>query len=103
METHEHTLHGWYGGKTADEYKARLSLREERRLRKEGERREQERRRTLVGVPKDSGHVDGVEPGNAGGNAADEMSRVETKKSQKEGRMRRLSRVFTGGRRATVA
>ena len=103
METNEHTLHGWYGTRTADDYKARLSLREERRLRKEGQRREQQRRKTLVGVSESVKCVNGVDSGNVGDDLPVEVPTNETDKSQKEGRMRRLSRVFTGGRRATIA
>ncbi len=107
MEENEHTLVGWYGTKTMDDYKQRMSLREERRKRKELERRlgqrDRERRSTLAETPGCDERLESVGAVSTEGDEVDELSRVETKKSQKEGRMRRLSRVFTGGRRATVS
>jgi len=106
MESNERTLVGWYGVKTMDDYKARTSLKEERRKRKDREEQERQRRRTLVGMDeRDEGlGVGRVIEGNEGAEEEhNELSNVETRTSQKEGRMRRLSRVFTGGRRPTVA
>lgn len=105
MDVNEHTVHGWYGTKTSEDYKQRLGLREERRRRKESERRVEagERRRALVRANEGSEGVGRVSSENGGREGGGELFRVETKKSQKEGRLRRLSRVLTGGRRATLA
>ena len=105
MDVNEHTVLGWYGTKTSEDYKQRLGLREERRRRKESERGLEggERRRTLAGVEEGNEGVGGVSSENVGGEGGNGLSRVETKKSQKEGRMRRLGRVLTGGRRTTLA
>ena len=108
MEVHDHTVIGWYGSKTAEDYKQRLGLREERRMRKENERRveDRERRRTLGAVEEVDDGAGGASPDNVGEERSNDLSRVETKKSQKsqkEGRMKRLSRVLMGARRATLA
>lgn len=109
MDQSDYTLRGFYGVKTMDEYKKQPSLREERRLRKEAERKQRERRATLATVPESAGDSSGVR--SVDGREVAKVSSVEgnsapppedSSENTKESKMRKLSRVLSGGRRYSV-
>ena len=95
METGDHTLKGFYGEKTMDEYKAVPSLMEERRRRKA-----KERRATLESIP-ELNQVGSATSGRGLENGERVDSGDASSGENKSGRMRRFSRVFA--RRSTVA
>ena len=105
MQPNEYTLHGWYGTKTTEDYKQQLSLKEERKKqKKEGVKAEEARRRKTLGeLPKADDGLRRIRTECCGGTEVNELSAVESTKSEKEGRLRRLSRVLTGDRRTSFA
>lgn len=110
MEEGEHTLYGVYGRVTMDEYKQRPGLRDDRKRRKAEEAKERNqqqerlrRRETLTSVVKEDGGSHDVELTDVERMLSTEDGEGGTPgKPVKEGRLRRLSRVLIGGRRATV-
>lgn len=112
MPTGDHTLHGWYGTKTMDDYKKRPGLREGRKKRRTSQAGEnddvnKERRTTMAVVPEASDESAGLTRVGDMESAENNTSVVDS--TEKRGRFRKLTRVFSGSsgsgtdRRATIS
>lgn len=99
MAAGEHTLQGWYGTKTMDDYKARPGLREgkKRRVKQAGgnDDVQEGRRSTMATLPEASEEGAGLATISHTEGAASDAPVVDG--TEKRGRFRRLSRVFSNG------
>lgn len=102
----DYQIRGFYGQKTMDYYKNKPGLRDARKARKASEaiaRQQAARRATVANNIPEPVSEDGESLSNAV--TADTITTDPGNVSEaaaKESKVRRLSRVFTGGRRATV-
>jgi len=108
-----HTLIGFYGKETMDDIITKLPDQEFRWQRRRKEKKEHAKARRMPGATRMDSVSEEVHTVPEGSDTrgtrsgtdeevGEQVERTETNVSQKEGRMRRLSRVFSGGRRATV-
>lgn len=99
MPAGDHTLQGWYGTKTMDDYKKRPGLREgkKRKVKQAGGSHDVQegRRSTMAVVPEASEEVAGLVTISHTQSAASNAPTVDG--TEKRGRFRRLSRVFSSG------
>ncbi|KAJ9661399.1 hypothetical protein H2198_001967 [Neophaeococcomyces mojaviensis] len=113
MSTGHQTLKGFYGDETMDDVIRNRPDVEFGWQKRRREKKAAKARRMTVAVGMDSVSEEGQrveDRGNAPmasltptGSNDEQMQRTETNSSQKGGKMRRLTRVFSGGRRATVS
>ena len=112
MPTGDHTLHGWYGTQTMDDYKNRPGLRDGRKKRRSSQAEgndnvDKERRPTMAVVPEASDESASVPTVRSTEDAENDAPNAGS--TEKQGRFRRLSRVFSGGsgsgsdKRATIS
>lgn len=100
MPAGNHTLHGWYGGETMDDCKKRLGVGEKKKTRSKGAKKTHpvgsERRATMAVVPEAS--EESAETSTPVQIEGAEDNTQMADQPQTQGRLRRLSRVFSSGK-----